>query len=245
MSGGELPSDFKPKEFKDNLKLVAKHPLQFAKHVAGGELAGLGLGAMGGAFVTTPIALTLALKRNKKEIPKFWNSFKDTMRTGLLAESTGMGVAGSIVGGGKFFDKYKKETVKHASYSAGVINELEKIADIKINDEQTFSPSRLGGAIGGTAGLQFGIKQMWENIGKSPNGKEMQETILSKLNTLPFKERVVFAAKLSKNFILPAVLGTALGTVGGSMLGSSLEKASISDSAKPKKKLFDMFKSKK
>jgi hypothetical protein len=229
MSGAGTVPEFKPKDIKNNLKLVAKHPIDFAKHVAGGEIAGLGLGFLGGAFVTTPVAALLALKNHKFGRPEYWKSFKETMGTGLLAESTGMGVAGSIIGGNKFFEKYKSsEAIKHACYEAAVIDELEKIADIKINDDQTFHPGRLGAALGASAGLQFGVKDMWNNIGEARGGRKMQRIIKHNLKTLPFKEKIKFIARLSKEFAKPALIGLAGGALLGEAAAKSLERAAVS-----------------
>jgi hypothetical protein len=229
MTGSESTPEFKPKDIKENLKLIAKHPIDFAKHVAGGELAGMGLGLAGGAFVTTPIAALMALKNHKFGNPGYWKSFKETMGTGLLAESTGMGVAGTIIGGNKFFGKYKSDAVKQAFYKCAVIDELEKIADIKLNDDQTFHPGRLGAVLGSSAGLQFGINNMWSEIGKAHGGKKMQKIIMHNIRTLPFKEKIKFMGKLSKEFAKPALIGLAAGAFLGEAAGKSLERAAISN----------------
>jgi len=98
----------KPKEIEKGIKLVAKHPVSFAGHVLGGDIAGMGIGAIGGALVSSPFAAALALK-NKKLPGGFAKQFGKNMVYGLRSEAVGGGVAGSLMGGNKFFNKYKNE----------------------------------------------------------------------------------------------------------------------------------------
>jgi len=112
------------KSLGQNIMTVAKHPLSFAGHVIGGEVAGAGVGALGGAAVAAPFVAAhmikhpgefvekserLFVKARKNSTKHLINQAYSQMKVPFQSEATGGAILGGLTGGRKFFQKHQND----------------------------------------------------------------------------------------------------------------------------------------
>ena len=220
----ELPRH--PQGFGATVGTAMKHPIRFAGNVLGGTAVGMGAGSVLGAAVTAP---TLALASGlmaRRAGGSFREAFGERMVHGLTSEAVGGGVAGGLMGAGKYFKNQaagKYDQVKQAAFVA----ELKKLAN-----------AITGGVAAG------GMKAMGAMANKTAPELANKLSSIEKTSSLKHNELILGLEKkavnlsqlrkanevLKKNIVRGAIKSTPIDGLRASNIGSQLTRRGTSAS---------------